>query len=163
MRFFFFRVVFMSAVVERLRLLLRAAGVHFQESHHQPVYTSEEAAAVRRASLASGAKALLVKADQRFVLLVIPADRKLNSKKAKESLGVKELRFANKEELQAQTGLTPGAVPPFGSLFGMPTFVDPALGQEEKINFNAGDQTISFCILWQEYQKAEPMRLATLT
>jgi Ala-tRNA(Pro) deacylase len=153
----------MSEVLERLRQSLSNAGVAVEELHHQAVYTSEEAAAVRGASLASGAKALLVKADGRFLLLVIPADRKLNSKKARESLGVKELRFANKEELLEQTGLTPGAVPPFGSLFGLTTYVDPALGEEPRINFNAGAQTVSFNISWQDYQSSEPIKLAALT
>src|SRR5262249_39382046 len=54
----------MSAVFERLRQKLEEAGVPFTVSRHAPVYTSEEAAAVRGTPLASGAKALVVKAGE---------------------------------------------------------------------------------------------------
>jgi hypothetical protein len=38
--------------------------------------------------LASGAKALVCKADDRFVMIVLPADRKLASKAVRKSEGV---------------------------------------------------------------------------
>src|SRR3954454_9665726 len=127
----------MSATVfERLSAHLTGAGVGFTVTHHAPVFTSEEAAAVRGVPLSSGAKALVVKAGDDFVLLVVPADRKLNSKKARAALGVKGLRFATREEVEQLTGLQPGSIPPFGSLFGLPTKCDPALRASEQINFN---------------------------
>ncbi len=79
-----------ASVFERLEAKLQEAGVAFSVSRHRPVFTSEEAAAVRGAPLASGAKALVVKAGDAFVLLIIPADRKLDSKKARGHLGVCE-------------------------------------------------------------------------
>src|SRR5437588_7600993 len=102
------------SVFERLQEKLMAAGVAFRVSHHAPVYTSEEAAAVRGVPLSSGAKALVVKAGDAFCLLVVPADRKLDSKKARAALGVKALRFASREEVEQLTGLVPGSIPTFG-------------------------------------------------
>src|SRR5947209_16805950 len=108
----------MSATVfERIEQMLRQGGVPFGVSRHAPVYTSEEAAAVRGTPLSSGAKALVVKAGEAFVLLVLPADRKLDSRKARAGLGAKALRFATREEVGQLTGLQPGSIPPFGSLF----------------------------------------------
>src|SRR4051794_7610927 len=101
-------MISMSLVLDRLRSLLQSAAASFQETTHAPVYTSEEAAAVRGAPLASGAKALVVKAGDQFFLLVIPADRKLESKLARQALGTKDLRFASKDELRDLTGLQPG-------------------------------------------------------
>src|SRR3954470_4766143 len=126
-------------VFGRVEAKLREAGVPFTVTRHAPVYTSEEAAAVRGTSLASGAKALVVKAGEAFRLLVMPADRKLDSRKARAALGVKALRFATPEEVERRPGLKPGSIPPFGSLFGLPTTCDPALGAAAAINFNAGD------------------------
>ena len=74
-------------VFERIEQKLTAAGVRFVVTRHAPVFTSEEAAAVRGAPLSSGAKALIVKAGDDFVLLVIPADRKLDSKLARAAQG----------------------------------------------------------------------------
>jgi hypothetical protein len=56
-----------NTVIAELVTLLRAKGAEFQVRHHEPVTTSTEAAAVRRAELRSGAKAMLVKGAAGFV------------------------------------------------------------------------------------------------
>src|SRR5690349_15798460 len=105
----------LHSVFDRLRPLLDVNGVAYEVLRHEPVYTSEEAAAVRGTSLSSGAKALICKADERFVMFVLPADRKLASKEVRKREGIKSLRFASREEVQQITGLAPGSIPPFGS------------------------------------------------
>ena len=51
------------SVVDRLTEMLDQRGVAFDVLRHEAVYTSEQAARVRGTSLASGAKALVCKAD----------------------------------------------------------------------------------------------------
>jgi|SRR5436190_13078917 len=150
-------------VFERVQEKLQSAGAAFTVTRHSPVYTSEEAAAVRGVPLCTGAKALVVKAGEEFLLLVVPADRKLDSKKARGSLGVKSLRFATREEVEQLTGLQPGSIPPFGSLFGLPTRCDPALAQNESFNFNAGDHTISVAMTHAAWVAAERPVMVELT
>ena len=145
----------MSTIFEGLTAKLTAAAIPHAVSRHEPVFTSEQAAAVRGVALGSGAKALVVKAGDRFVLLVVPADRKLDSKKARANLGVKALRFATKEEVLELTTLQPGSIPPFGSLFNLPTYVDPALAEHASINFNAGDHSISIQMTHADFLTAE--------
>jgi Ala-tRNA(Pro) deacylase len=146
----------MSATVfERIEEMLRKAGVPFGVRRHAPVFTSEEASAVRGTPLASGAKALVVKAGDTFVLLVMPADRKLDSRKARAALGAKGIRFASREEVEQLTGLLPGSIPPFGSLFGLATYCDPALADNASINFNAGDHAISVDMTCADYLAVE--------
>jgi Ala-tRNA(Pro) deacylase len=152
-----------ESVFDRLYLKLTAAGVPFTVTRHAPVFTSEEAAAVRGVPLASGAKALVVKAGDDFRLLVVPADRKLDSKKARTALGVKALRFASREEVERLTGLQPGSIPPFGSLFGLSTACDPALGDNASINFNAGDHGISVAMTCADFLAVERPALLPLT
>jgi Ala-tRNA(Pro) deacylase len=152
-----------ESVFERLESWLRGRQVSFTVLRHEPVFTSEQAAAVRGTPLASGAKALVVKAGDRFVLLVLPADRKLDSRKARTALGVKALRFANRDEVEQLTGLQPGSIPPFGSLFELPTYCDPALAENPSINFNAGDHSISIQLAYADYVVAEQPTLAKLT
>src|SRR5882672_2538296 len=83
-------------VFDRLSGFLQGQGVQFSVLQHAPVFTSEEAAAVRGTSLASGAKALICKADEQFVLIVLPADRRLASKQVRKVAGLKSLRFATR-------------------------------------------------------------------
>jgi Ala-tRNA(Pro) deacylase len=148
-------------ILNRIRERLQQAGVEsYTLLFHRPVFTSEEAAAVRGTPLASGAKALVLKADDRFILAVLPADRKLDNRRLREQLGVRSLRFASREELLQLTGVPPGAVPPFGSLFGLPTYCDPALLQQTEINFNIGDNAVSMHLATQDYLRVEnPVQL----
>jgi Ala-tRNA(Pro) deacylase len=145
----------MATVFERLQERLQKEGVAFTVLRHEPVFTSEQAAAVRGTTLGSGAKALVVKAGEAFVLLVMPADRKLDSRKARASLGVKALRFASRDEVERLTELQPGSIPPFGSLFGLPTYCDPALADNATINFNAGDHALSIQMAYGDYVRIE--------
>jgi len=126
----------------RLVALLEDEGVEFRLTHHDPVTTSEAAAAVRGAALNTGAKAMLVNGRDGFVLAVLAAYRKIDWKRLSPLVG-KGARFANDEELAALTGLTKGAVPPFGRLFGVPTIYDESLLEVEDVNFNAGSHTHS--------------------
>jgi Ala-tRNA(Pro) deacylase len=152
-----------ASVFDRLQDRLQQSGLAFSVLRHEPVYTSEQAAAVRGTLLSSGAKALVVKAGDRFLLLVLPADRKLHSRKARDHLGVKALRFATREEVENLTGLLPGSIPPFGSLFGLPTYVDPALAENPAINFNAGDHAVSVSMSYADFMAVEKPISAPLT
>ena len=155
------RTAMSDSVFERIEELLHARGVAFEVLRHKPVYTSEEAAEVRGTPLASGAKALVCKADDRFVMFVLPADRKLASKEVRRARRLRKLRFANREEVTGLTGLEPGSIPPFGSLFGLPTLCDKRLGENETINFNAGDHGISVSMRYEDYVRAESPQLGT--
>lgn len=144
-----------APVFDRLIALLDSKGVTYDVLRHEPVHTSEEAARVRGTSLSSGAKALICRADGRFVLLVLPGDRRLDSARARKALGAKSLRFATRDEVEALTSLTPGAIPPFGQVFGIPSYCDLNLLDEPKINFNAGDHAASVSLRTADYLALE--------
>lgn len=151
-----------DTVFSRVCQLLDGRKLLYDVLRHAPVYTSEEAAAIRGTPLASGAKALVCKVDERFVMIVLPADRKLASKQARKVLGAKSIRFATKEEVLELTGLTPGSIPPFGSLFQLKTWCDQALAEQPRINFNAGDHSISVTLTWETYLAAEQPTLGAV-
>jgi prolyl-tRNA editing enzyme YbaK/EbsC (Cys-tRNA(Pro) deacylase) len=144
----------MSDVLQAVRDLLQSAGIEFVEKEHSPTHTSEESAQARGEPLRIGAKALVIKADDVYRLLVLPADRKLDSAALKKHLAVKKLRFADASELLTLTGLVPGSVPPFGRpVLPLPLFADPALLENDKIAFNAGSLTCSIIMSATDYQR----------
>lgn len=149
-----------QSVFEQLEQLLQQRGAPFDVLRHPPVYTSQEAAAVRGVALASGAKALVCKVDSAFRMFVLPADRKLDSRGVRRRHGYKSIRFADRDEVLQLTGLAPGSIPPFGSLFQLPTTCDPRLGENPQINFNAGDHSISISMTFEAYVCVEQPVLA---
>jgi Ala-tRNA(Pro) deacylase len=148
-----------ASVFERVENLLNRHGIAFQVLRHEPVYTSEEAARIRGTPLASGAKALVCKGGDHFVMFVVPADRRLDSHAVRRAQGWRKLRFATREEVLELTGLAPGSIPPFGSLFGLPTLCDGRLGDNKVINFNAGDHSISVSMRHADYLLVEEPEL----
>ncbi len=148
-----------ETVFSRVDALLKGRGVPFQVLRHEPVFTSQQAADVRGVPLSSGAKALVCKCDDRFVMFVLPADLKLDSKAARRLKGWKKIRFADKQEVLELTGLEPGSIPPFGGLFGLATLCDSRLGNNATINFNAGDQCISVSMAYTDYIQVESPEL----
>jgi Ala-tRNA(Pro) deacylase len=147
------------SVFQGVESKLRQQGVAFDVLRHEPVYTSEQAAAVRGTPLSSGAKALICKGDDQFVMFVLPADRRLASKAIRRARGWRKLRFATAEEVRELSGLEPGSIPPFGSLFGLATLCDGRLGENQTINFNAGDHTISVSMAYADYVRVEQPEL----
>jgi len=141
---------------------LHELRIEFVRMVHAPVYTSAEAAQVRGSALHSGAKALIMKTDDKYLMAVIPADLALDNAALRALIGSRHLRFATKEELSELTGLTPGSVPPFGSLFDMPTICDERLVENAEINFNAGSHTESVRLAYSDYVRAESPRIARI-
>ena len=143
-----------KAIVDRLT----KKNIDFKVTTHEPVKTSQEAATIRGVSLESGAKALLIrdtKTNDMF-LTVMSASEQMDSKAFKKLIKRKNLKFASEEEVKTITGCLPGAVPPFGSIFELQTWVDESLiKQGETINFNCGLRTHSLCMKVEDYLKFE--------
>ena len=143
---------------EAVEKLLAFHKVEYKKTTHKPTRTSEESAEVRGATLASGAKAMLLKLekDSVFVLLVLSAARKILWKNVRQILGTKKINLASLEEAKTLTKCLPGAIPPFGKIWGIKTYVDNSVfTQGSKINFNAGLRTTSISMDSEDYKKVE--------
>ena len=143
-----------TAVTRRIIELLTAQNIPFQKLEHGPVTTSEAAAGARGSRLEEGAKALIVKANEQYYHLIISAAKRVDNNKLRKIVGTNRVRFATSEELQKLTGCLPGAVPPFGNLFGLPVLMDDALLAEETVYFNCGSHTISLRMTRADLAKA---------
>ncbi|MDO8557301.1 MAG: YbaK/EbsC family protein [Candidatus Jorgensenbacteria bacterium] len=134
----------MDTPFEKIKKLLTDNNIKYELFEHAPVYTSEEAAKVRNSPLSQGAKSLLLKTENSFVLAIIPGDKKLDSKKLRKAVGVKSIRFATPEEVKEIMGCEIGACYPFGNIIGVKTIVDENLMNVDNIFFNPGvhDKTI---------------------
>jgi Ala-tRNA(Pro) deacylase len=152
-----------TPVTDRLERWLRESGVEFRIFEHEPVRTSEEAARVRGTPLEQGAKALVVRAEDRYVHLVLPAHLKADNAALRTLLGTRQLRFATADELRELTGCVPGAVPPFGNLFDLPVLIDEALTANETIAFNAGSNAVSITMRADDFVRLSGGTIARFT
>ncbi len=142
--------------------LLKSNGLWFETFEHEAVTTSEEAAKARpNYTLHQGAKAIVVKGEKKnkeevFLMLIVPADLRLDSKKVKSAVDLRSFRFATEEEISDITqGIRRGGVPPFGNLFPKPiaVHIDPKMFENERIIFNAGDRCFSVAMKSEDYKR----------
>jgi prolyl-tRNA editing enzyme YbaK/EbsC (Cys-tRNA(Pro) deacylase) len=132
-----------TAATKKILEHLNGLGVSYQKLEHEPVTTSEAAAGARASRLEQGAKALIVKSEDKYYHLIISAAKRVDNNKLRRILGTRRVRFATPDEVRNLTGCLPGAVPPFGNLFGLRVLMDDALMAEDEVYFNCGSHTIS--------------------
>jgi len=147
-----------EATFLKLKSFLDSNNISYNLLTHPPAKTSEEVAKLRGTPLETGAKSMIIKIDDGFIEIVIQANKKFLSKPAKKYFNTNCLRFAYKDELENLTHCLQGAVPPFGSLFGLKTYVDKSLFENKNydyISFNGGLRGKSFQIKKEDYQKIE--------
>jgi Ala-tRNA(Pro) deacylase len=132
-----------TEVTRKITEYLQSQGIPFEKLEHAPVTTSDAASGARGSRLAQGAKAIIVKADEKYYHLIISAAERVDNNKLRKILQTRRVRFANSEELVELTGCQPGAVPPFGNLFGLSVLMDDAILSEETVYFNCGSHTVS--------------------
>lgn len=140
---------------ESVKKLLDQKRIAYTVTEHAPVYTSEEAAKVRGVQLKTGVKALVLKTDNdRLIVGLIAADRRMDLKKLAKAVGARKLQLASATEVLRATGCAVGSVHPFGNLFGLPTYLDNSVLENDMVNFNAGMHTISIEMKARDLVKA---------
>ena len=141
--------------------LLENNQISYKSVSHEPTFTSEESARARNEDLSIGGKAILMKADDSYNLFVLSASKKINSKKLKEHLKCKKLRFSTSDELYELCKLVPGSVPPFGRpILPVKLFLDRSFKEaNQKIAFNAGSLTRSIVLSVDDYLRVSQPEL----
>jgi Cys-tRNA(Pro) deacylase len=100
--------------VERVAEVLRRAGIEARiEEFRQGTPTAEAAAHAAGCALGQIVKSLVFEASGRFVVAMVPGDRRADRQKVALAAGAKRARVASAEEVEDATGFKPGAVAPF--------------------------------------------------
>jgi Ala-tRNA(Pro) deacylase len=139
---------------ERLEQYLRENGVGFEVMTHSQAFTMQEVAAALHVPGDQVAKVVMVKADGKMTMLVLPAPYRLNTDKAGKLIGAKKVRLADEKEF---TDLFPdcatGAMPPFGNLYDIPVYVDQALAEESDIVFRIGTHRETMKVAYADFAR----------
>ncbi len=126
----------------KLKDFLDSNHVKYISVQHSPAYTAQEIAACAHVSGKEMAKTVVVELDGTKALAVLPADQKVILQDLRDITGCERVRLVPEPEFRE---LFPdceiGAMPPFGNLYGMETYLAPQLANQEEIAFNAGTHT----------------------
>jgi Ala-tRNA(Pro) deacylase len=121
-----------------LREFLDNHQVEYSTVEHSPAYTAQEIAAISHIPGKELAKSVIVKMDDKMVMAVLPASRRINFSRLKEITNAKTVELATEREfVELFPDCQLGAMPPFGNLYDMDVLVDKSLAEDEEIAFNA--------------------------
>lgn len=148
-------------VLRKLRDYLDGNQIRYEVGYHARVYTAQEIAAAQHVPGKEMVKVVMVKADGKVVMLVLPASYRVDRKKLKGVLSCKKVGMTKEEEFQE---LFPdceiGAMPPFGSLYNLEVWVDQVLAENESIVFQAGSHVETLRIKYSDYARLVNPRVA---
>ena len=131
---------------------LRQAHVPYTVVPHRPAFTAQEEAAVTHVPGRDWAKVVICFVDGEPIQAVLPAPLTVNLTRLLDLAGGSEIRLAQEHELRPLfPECEPGAMPPFGPLYGQSVFVDIALAAEPEIVFNAGTHTAAIRMRWADF------------
>ncbi len=100
--------------VERVARVLREAGVDARlEEFAEGTPTAEDAAAAVACDLPQIVKSLLFSCDGRWVLAMVPGDRRADRAKIAAAVGCERARTAGRDDVERVTGFEAGGVAPF--------------------------------------------------
>jgi Ala-tRNA(Pro) deacylase len=154
-------------VFERLVELFRAGDARFRVIEHPAEGRSDLVAAIRGTRPAQGAKAIVcalpVDGDTRYVLAVVPGDRRVDIRAVAKLVGGRKGSFAQAEVAEALTGCRIGAIPPVSFNNAVKLVVDgDFLERESEIAFNAGRLDRSIVIASADYRRVVDPEIAAI-
>ena len=143
--------------------------VKYEILKHRTVYTAFDKAKTLKISEKMVGKTLVLKmnpvgsrrlsfgASGKLAVVLIPANKKLDKGKIKKFVKTKKIEFASERLIKNKfKGVKVGAIPPFGNLWGMKTFIDNSLVKEKEIILNSGDYNFSIKISSNQLKKILP-------
>lgn len=122
-----------------------ASGLPHTVTRHGPVGSLEEAAAARGVPPSAVIKTLVVRrADDDFLLVLVPGDRGISWPKLRALLDVSRLSMPDAETARTATGYVRGTITPFGAHGGWPVVVDARIPDLSTVSIGGGDHGVAF-------------------
>jgi Ala-tRNA(Pro) deacylase len=140
--------------VKKLKEFLDSEGIKYVTISHSKAYTAQEVAASAHIPGKEMAKTVMVKLDGEMAMVVLPANHKVDFDQLADVLGVNDADLASEEEFKGLfPDCDPGAMPPFGNLYGMDVYIEESLVDNQRIAFNAGSHTEVIRVPFTDFER----------
>jgi len=127
--------------------------VRYEVLQHPEAVSAQRIAQAEHVKGRHHAKVVIVKSGDAHLMMVLPADHHIDLEKIEKAIG-KPVSLDKEQEFKS---LFPdcaiGAMPPFGNLYGLPTYVEEDLAEQDYIVFEAGTHTDAIKMSYGDYEK----------
>lgn len=137
----------------RLQNFLKLNHVPYSTIEHAQVFTSQEAAATMHVPGKTMAKVVVLEGRSTAYLAVLSASYQVDLDRFATAAG-EPVRLATEDRIRDLfPDCEPGAVPPFGRLYDVPTYVDQAMAEEKEIVFPAGNHSNAVRMSYPDFER----------
>jgi Ala-tRNA(Pro) deacylase len=150
--------VFME-IPNKLINYLNEKKISYEILHHPEAFTAQTIAAAEHVKGRHHAKVVMVKSGGEHLMTVLPADSRVDLEKLEKLTGKSTSLEREAEFKDLFPDCAPGTMPPFGDLYGVPTYVDRNLASEDYIVFEAGTHTDAIRLAYSDYERAAKPRV----
>jgi Ala-tRNA(Pro) deacylase len=138
----------------KVKEFLNAHGVAHAIIPHPLAFTATSVAGAAHIPGREMAKTVVVILDGDLVMAVVPATRKVNLERLRQATGALTAELADERDFMGDfPECEPGAMPPFGNLYGMSVYVEPHLAEDDHIAFNAGSHTELISMAYKDFDR----------
>jgi len=139
---------------QKLRSVLEANHLAYTQTTHPSAFTAREVASAEHLPCREVAKTVVIFGDGGYHMIVIPANKLVDFQEVRLALGLTHVRLATEEELgKLFRDCEVGAMPPVGSIYDLPVYLDSSLASEPEIVFNAGTHREAIHMRTADYRK----------
>ena len=141
------------SIPKRLIDCLDENKVSYEILRHPKAVTAQRIAEAEHVKGRHHAKVVMLKSGGQHLMAVLPAEHLIDLEKLATFVG-KDVSFESEQEFESLfPDCVVGAMPPFGNLYGVPTYVDKSLAEEDYIVFEAGTHTEAIKLSYHDYEK----------
>jgi Ala-tRNA(Pro) deacylase len=140
----------------KLNAYLKEHNITFIEHKHPAVFTVEESKKIKQKIPGMHCKCLFLKDNNnKYYLIALPAEKRLDIKRLQNYLQVKKLNFGSPEKLKEKLNLTPGSVSIFGMIYAKEVYliIDKEVWLADKTGFHPNINTATLEILHTDLEK----------
>jgi Ala-tRNA(Pro) deacylase len=141
---------------------LDGSKVSYEVLHHPEAVTAQRTAQAEHVKGRHHAKVVMVKSGDQHLMMVLPADHQIDLEKVEKAVG-KAVSLDKEHDFKS---LFPdcaiGGMPPFGNLYGLATYLDQSLAEQDYIVFEAGTHTDAIKMSYRDYEKIVKPRVNDL-
>ena len=146
--------------VQRLKEFLDNNDVRYILISHSRAFTTAATAAITHIPGKEIAKTVVVKIDGELAMAVVPGSRHLDLQALEDELGERRVTVVSEDEFKdVFPDCELGAMPPFGTLYGLSVYLDSKLSDDPEIAFNAGSHRELMRMQFADYERLEHPRI----
>lgn len=151
-------------ITQTLKEHLDAQHIKYTTTSHSPAFTAMEVAQMAHVPGKQMAKVVIMRLEQRLTMMVLPANYRINSARMVQAMHTANLRIAVEREFEHMfPDCELGAMPPFGHLYGMHTYVARSLTEDKFITFSAGTHSEVVTMLTEDYLRLVKPEIISFT